>query len=188
MKTKTANNWFIIAISVVLLIVFLSTGLSIQYNCPNEAKLVLQFGQVVRVVSDEGPFLIVPFIQNCKSIYTGDNMYDLPNSDVITSDKKSMTADAYSVWHVTDPLVFYQSVASESVAESRELISLSIDVLEVLGSCLGLLAGRIGLYHVPVSRNSLVVILTRLLSDSHFKHSLSCLGLARILADEFRIT
>lgn len=79
-------------------------------------------------------------------------MYDLPNSDVITSDKKSMTADAYSVWHVTDPLVFYQSVASESVAESRlnvaiynamkNLISASTQ-MDVIGGKDGTLGERI---------------------------------------------
>ena len=113
------KNIFTIIVETVILIVVVSLGLSVQYNRPNESKLIMQFGQVVGVKSEEGPFLIVPFFQSVHNIYTGDNMYDLPLSDVITSDKKTMTADAYSVWNVTDPLVFYQSVASQPVAESR---------------------------------------------------------------------
>ncbi|MDE6212742.1 MAG: protease modulator HflC, partial [Lachnospiraceae bacterium] len=46
--------------------------------------------------------------------------YDLPASDVITSDKKTMIVDSYVLWRVTDPLMFAQTLScSVSNAESR---------------------------------------------------------------------
>ena len=38
-------------------------------------------------------------------------IYDLPASDVITSDKKTMIVDSYVLWHVTDPLKFAQTLS-----------------------------------------------------------------------------
>lgn len=47
-------------------------------------------------------------------------MYDIPVSDVITSDKKSMIADNYVIWSVTDPTKYYQTLgAIRGRAEER---------------------------------------------------------------------
>lgn len=47
-------------------------------------------------------------------------MYDLPASDVITSDKKSMIVDSYVLWRVTDPLKFTQTLSGSIYnAENR---------------------------------------------------------------------
>ena len=47
-------------------------------------------------------------------------LYDVPTSDVITADKKSMIADDYIVWYVTDPTKYYQTLgAVQGRAEER---------------------------------------------------------------------
>ena len=47
-------------------------------------------------------------------------LYDLAASDVITSDKKSMVADSFVLWKITDPLKFIQTLSgSVANAESR---------------------------------------------------------------------
>ncbi len=48
-------------------------------------------------------------------------IYDLPASDVITSDKKTMIVDSYVIWRVTDPLKFAQTL-SYSVANAENRI------------------------------------------------------------------
>ena len=61
-----------------------------------------------------------PFIESESKVYTGDYLYDIPTSDVITSDKKSMIADDYLIWSVTDPLKYYQTLgAIRGRAEER---------------------------------------------------------------------
>ena len=46
-------------------------------------------------------------------------LYDIPPSEVLTSDKQNMTADCYILWRIEDPLKFYQTLGSIPVAEQR---------------------------------------------------------------------
>ena len=47
-------------------------------------------------------------------------LYDVPASDVITRDKKSMISDNYILWHVTDPTLYIQTLSAvEARAEER---------------------------------------------------------------------
>ena len=43
--------------------------------------------------------------------------YDIPPSEVLTLDKKSMTVDSYITWQIDDPLLFYQTVSTTAAAE-----------------------------------------------------------------------
>ena len=45
-------------------------------------------------------------------------VYDIPPSEA-TADKQNMTVDSYVLWRVTDPLRFFQTLGSVSVAEER---------------------------------------------------------------------
>ena len=47
-------------------------------------------------------------------------LYDIPSSDVITKDKKSMITDTYVLWKVSDPLKYVQTLnAIDARAEER---------------------------------------------------------------------
>lgn len=86
----------------------------------NEYKLIRQFGKVQRVVSTSGLSFKIPFIQTTDTVPREILVYDLPASDVITSDKKSMIVDSYVLWKVTDPLTFTQTLANSIYnAENR---------------------------------------------------------------------
>jgi membrane protease subunit HflC len=106
-------------ITIALIVALILVGMAVKINHYNENSLVIRVGKVVRVVKDDGPFLIIPFFETVQAEYMGDQMYDLPSSFVITADKKQMIADAYSVWSVTDPLTFYQKVKNSKTAENR---------------------------------------------------------------------
>ena len=85
-----------------------------------EYAAVRQFGRVVRVTGEPGLHVKVPFIQNIQKITSSTQLYDVPESDVITKDKKSMIADNYILWMVNDPLKYIQSLnAIEARAEER---------------------------------------------------------------------
>ena len=105
---------------ILLVIVLLLLGNSLIVCQENEYKLIRQFGKVQRVISVAGLSMKIPFIQSVDTIPKEILMYDLPASDVITSDKKSMIVDSYVLWHVTDPLKFAQTLScSVSNAEGR---------------------------------------------------------------------
>ena len=46
-------------------------------------------------------------------------LYDIPPSEVLTSDKQNMTVDCYILWSIGDPKLFYQRLGSTANAEQR---------------------------------------------------------------------
>lgn len=105
---------------ILLVIVLLVLGNSLIVCQENEYKLIRQFGKVQRVISVAGLSMKIPFIQSVDTIPKEILMYDLPASDVITSDKKSMIVDSYVLWRVTDPLKFTQTLSGSIYnAENR---------------------------------------------------------------------
>ena len=116
-KLKKVNGVWKYILAVLLLLLL---GNSIVVTQENEYKLIRQFGKVQRVVSASGLTFKVPFIQSVDTVPKEILIYDLPASDVITSDKKSMIVDSYVLWRVEDPLKFTQTLANSIYnAENR---------------------------------------------------------------------
>ena len=64
--------------------------------------------------------MITPFVQTTQRINAATKLYDIPSSDVITRDKKSMITDTYVLWRVTDPVKYIQSLnAIDTRAQER---------------------------------------------------------------------
>lgn len=107
-------------VAVVAIVVFAVVFFSSTYTLKeNEFALIKQFGKVVETKQDAGLYFKKPFIQSVMNLPKDEQLYDLASSDVITSDKKSMIADCYVVWQITDPLKYYQTLKSTANAESR---------------------------------------------------------------------
>lgn len=86
----------------------------------NEYSVVRQFGNIVRVEESPGVSFKIPILQNVTKVDKEILFYDIAPSDVITSDKKSMIADAYVLWRVVDAEKYMRSLsASNTNAEAR---------------------------------------------------------------------
>lgn len=109
----------IIAVGIVLVLAILIGKSAFQYNNKDNEVLIFQFGQVVDIKKEPGIYFKVPIFQNSKTIFVGEQLYDVSSTDVITSDKKSMISDCYVTWRITDSKKYYQTLSSESVAQSR---------------------------------------------------------------------
>ena len=123
MKTEEGKKrWKFGAVPVVLLILaaFFVLLNAMVITKENQFKLIRQFGRVERVQTQAGLSFKIPFIESVDTIPKELLIYDLPASDVITSDKKTMIVDSYVLWHVTDPLKFAQTLSgSVNNAEGR---------------------------------------------------------------------
>ena len=90
-----------IIISILILaaffIGFIVIGSAVFTVHTNEAVIVVRLGKAKATVTETGLHAHAPFIEDTVSIYTGKMLYDIPASDVITSDKKSMIADNYVI-------------------------------------------------------------------------------------------
>lgn len=103
---------------IAILVIFIGTSF-FGYNTKNNNVLIVQLGEVVDTKTEPGIYFKLPIIQTTKNIYVGERLYDIPSSEVITSDKKSMIANCYVTWKITDPKKYYQTLSSEAVAQGR---------------------------------------------------------------------
>ena len=117
---KKKGSVFTIVWALILVIAVIGLSNAMVVTKQNQFKLVRQFGRVQRVITEAGLSFKIPFIESIDTIPKELLLYDLPESDVITSDKKTMIIDSYVLWHVTDPLKFAQTLScSVSNAEGR---------------------------------------------------------------------
>jgi len=114
---KTFVKVLIVVLAIVILI-----GAS---NCfiithQDEYTIVRQFGKVVDIRDQAGISFKLPILQDTQTLPKNVLLYDLPVSDVITKDKKTMVADSFVLWRISDPQKFIQTLnSSVSNAESR---------------------------------------------------------------------
>lgn len=113
---KTGKALIVIAVIAVLVIL---SG-SFYTTMENEYSVVKQFGKIVRTNDTAGLRVKMPFAQSVNYVPKALQVYDLPQSEVITSDKKTMIVDAYVLWNVTDAKAYTQTLnASASTAQGR---------------------------------------------------------------------
>ena len=99
-----------IVLAAVLAVILVSGSVVVTHE--NEYTVIKQFGAVVRVIDHAGPSLKIPAIQTVQRIPRTLMLYDLEVSDVITSDKKSMIADCFVTWRVTEPYRFIETLSA----------------------------------------------------------------------------
>ena len=113
------------AIFRVLLAAVLIAALAVLGACcvitqQNEYTVIRQFGRVVEISDVPGISWKLPFVQTSETMPNRVLLYDLPVSDVITQDKKTMVADSFILWRIEDPQRFIQTLnGSIPNAESR---------------------------------------------------------------------
>lgn len=124
----------IVAVVVVLLAV---VGFNSVYTvAENEYVCLVRFSEIVGVTNDPGLHFKIPFIDTTKSFPDTTLIYDIPPSEVLTSDKKNMTVDSYVIWEIEDPRTFYRTLGTTAEAEAR-LNAVTYNELKTLMGTLG---------------------------------------------------
>jgi len=128
MKLSLASG----VIAVLLLIAAIVSYSALFTVNQTKQALLVRLGQPVRVITEPGLNVKVPFIDNV--IYVDKRILDLesPAQEVIASDQKRLVVDAFARYRITDPLKFYQTVG-ESGASSQLAILLNSALRSVLG-------------------------------------------------------
>ncbi len=142
-----------IIIPIIVVVALVLSGNCFVVTQQNEYTIVRQFGAVVDIVDEPGLSMKLPFIQSTSTLPKTEMLYDLAVSDVITSDKKSMVADSFVLWRISDPLKFIQTLSGNAgnaeyridtvVYNSLKTVISSMRQEEVISGRDGLLAQRI---------------------------------------------
>ena len=107
----------LIGIAIGLLVIVLSGAMFTVRE--NEYACTVRFSKIIDTTDQAGLHFKIPFIDSVKYFPKATMLYDIPPSEVLTSDKQNMTVDCYVLWKISDPLRFYQTLGTTSVAEQR---------------------------------------------------------------------
>ena len=111
---KKSGIWIILLVLVAFL------GLNSMFTVEeDEYACTVRFSKIISTTDTAGLHFKVPFIDSVKYFPRATQFYDIPPSEVLTSDKQNMTVDCYILWSISDPKLFYQTLGSISVAEQR---------------------------------------------------------------------
>ena len=119
----------VIALLVIIAASSMYTVEENQYAC------IFRFSQIVSTTDVAGLHFKIPFIDRAEKFTKATQFYDIPPSEVLTSDKKSMTVDCYILWSIADPQQFYRSLGTVAKAEDR-LDALTYNALKTTMSSL----------------------------------------------------
>ena len=108
----------IIAAAVVLLVIILGSSCFFTVK-ENQYACTVRFSKIIDTTDEAGLHFKLPFVDSIKYFSKATQLYDIPPSEVLTSDKQNMTVDCYILWEIAEPLKFYQTLGSTTVAEQR---------------------------------------------------------------------
>lgn len=84
-----------------------------------QQAIVVQMGRHVGTYDQPGLHFKIPFIQKVIKFEKRLLEYDANPKELITLDKQQVVVDNYSRWRIVNPLMFFTSVRTEDLAQSR---------------------------------------------------------------------
>ena len=111
------KKWIIIGIIVLALLIVVDSGFYTVEE--NQYACTFRFSEIVKTVDTAGLHFKIPFVDSVKYYSKATQFYDIPPSEVLTSDKQNMTVDCYILWSISDPQQFYRALGTTVKAEER---------------------------------------------------------------------
>ena len=134
-QKKSGGGFGKILLLVVAFVALIVLANSLVVTAENKYTLVKQFGKIERIIDEAGLSFKIPFIQSTDTLPKQILIYDLAASDVITMDKRTMVADSYVLWRISDPQLFVQTLNSQVAnAESRINASVFMSMKNIISS------------------------------------------------------
>ena len=124
-----------IILAVVIVLLLIVAFSSIYVVGENTAACTFRFSEIVNTVDTPGLHFKLPFVDSVKYYSKATQFYDIPPSEVLTSDKQTMTVDCYVLWNISDPQQFYRALGTTAKAEER-LNAMTYNVLKNVMSTL----------------------------------------------------
>ncbi|MCE3255081.1 MAG: hflC [Rickettsiaceae bacterium] len=125
------NNIYKYIIAAIAVLIILNGTIFIVDQ--RSQALVVQFGEVVRIINKPGLKLKIPLVQDV--IRFDKRILDLGISDqeVIAADQKRLIINAFTKYKIIDPLKFYTTVRTSAVAKNKLSAILDSNLREAIG-------------------------------------------------------
>ena len=111
----------LIAFVAVVLLAVISFNLFTFTVDETQTAVVIQLGNIVRVVEEPGLNLKVPFVQSIAYLEDRILNYDIQPHEVLTSDQKRMVIDNYAIWRIDNPRLFLESTGGRLVGGQSKI-------------------------------------------------------------------
>ena len=108
-----------IILAVIALVLVIGISNATYTVRENQYACTFRFSEIVDITSEPGLHFKVPFVDTVEYFTKATMLYDIPPSEVLTSDKQNMTVDCYILWSISDPQQFYRALGSTTKAEER---------------------------------------------------------------------
>ena len=108
-----------IIITIIALVLVIVLSGSFFTVAENQYACTFRFSEIVDTADTSGLHFKIPFLDTVKYFPKATQFYDIPPSEVLTSDKQNMTVDCYILWSIDDPKKFYQTLTTTGAAEDR---------------------------------------------------------------------
>ena len=113
---KIKKSGFILVAALLLFLVLVNSAYTVEEN---QFACTVRFSEIIGTTGEAGLHFKLPFVDSVKYFSKATQFYDIPPSEVLTSDKQNMTADCYVLWRIEDPKKFYQTLGTTGAAEQR---------------------------------------------------------------------
>jgi len=113
---KWVKTGIVILIALFLLFLIFTNIFIVKEG---EYKIVRQFGEIKRVISNPGIHMKIPFIQTVTTLPKYQMTLDVEQSEINTKDKKRMIIDNYAIWKIEDPESLIINARTKESAEAR---------------------------------------------------------------------
>ena len=120
---------------IIILVLVALLGLNSMFTVrENEYACTVRFSKIIDTTDQAGLHFKIPFLDSVKYFTKATQFYDIPPSEVLTSDKQNMTVDCYILWSISDPKLFYQTLGNSTVAEERLNVLTYNELKTVMGT------------------------------------------------------
>ncbi|MDP6823846.1 MAG: protease modulator HflC [Dehalococcoidia bacterium] len=110
-------------LAIPLLVILIIAGViaSQTFYIVDETQLaiVTRFGEFKESKTSPGIAVKVPFVESVTKLDSRLLRVDAPPASLLTLDKRTLVIDAFARYRITDPLVFFQALRTETNAEAR---------------------------------------------------------------------
>ncbi|MGB4437936.1 MAG: protease modulator HflC [Sedimentibacter sp.] len=116
-KKKGKISGILKMLIVILLLISVTNAIYIVKE--NEYAYVTRFSKFVKIQDTAGLHFKMPMLDKVEKIPQYRMMYDIPPSEVLTGDKKTLVVDNFAVWRIDDPYTFMKTVSRITEMENR---------------------------------------------------------------------
>ncbi len=111
------KKWILIGAAALLVVILAVSSMYVVRE--DQYAAVSRFSKIIHVEDAPGLHFKAPFVDSVKYFSKAVQLYDIPPSEVYTSDQQNMNVDCYVLWKIADPITFYQRLETDAEAEGR---------------------------------------------------------------------